>query len=79
MWELMKDLHDGLEFDAFVLMLMGSATAPLASLLGRPLGLPVGAIVITDEDQDSCRRLDVSNLRHDNSTIKTKSSTWNGR
>ena len=56
MWELVKDLHDGLELNVLVLMLMGSATAPLASLLGRPLGLPVGAIVITDEDRDSCSR-----------------------
>jgi hypothetical protein len=45
-----KDLHDGLEFVALLLILMASARC-VPIFFGRPLGLPAGAILIADLDQ----------------------------
>jgi hypothetical protein len=44
--EAVEDLQVGLEIVALVLTLMGSAAPPLACFLGRPLDLPVGAILL---------------------------------
>ena len=60
-YNLGRDLHDGLEFVALLLMLMASAAFIPESFLGRPLDLPTGAILIAKGNQDSCRRWIVLN------------------